>query len=131
MSGTFTSGEASDRGLYWSLAIAGALVWLTISLGTGKKEAWDSAAYFLLGLPAMGLLSGYAGFSQPTRVWRWGVVIVAPQPLTLILMDPIGLMGASLLPLGLIAFAILTIPCIVAAYIGAALRRKMLTKKSA
>lgn len=102
-------------------AIVGAGVWVGTSLLTGQREAWDSAYYFLYGLPLTALATGMLGFIAPIRAWRWGVVAMASQALIAMLQNPM----ANLLPLGLIVFAILSLPCILTANLGALLRRKI------
>jgi hypothetical protein len=102
-------------------AILGAGVWVSISLLTGQREAWDSAYYFLYGLPLTALVTGLLGFIAPIRAWRWGVVAMTSQALIAVLQNPM----ANLLPLGLIVFAILSLPCILTAYLGAFIRRKI------
>lgn len=96
---------------------AGATIWILISVGTGRREAWDSGTYFTLGMPAACLLSFALGLSEPARSWRWGVAPFAGQFLSLLVMEGVG----NLLPLGVIVFAILSIPAVITARLGATL----------
>lgn len=106
------------------IAVAlGAAIWIGISTVSGRREAWDSGAYFAIGVPAACLLSFVLGVVEPARSWRWGVAPFAGQFLSLLVMQGVG----NLLPLGVIVFAILSIPAVITARIGAALatrRRK-------
>ncbi len=98
----------------------GAGVWILIMKVSGEKhEAWDSSLYFSAGIPMMCVISLLFGYLKPERAWRWGVMPIVGQCLWLLISQRIG----NMLPLGLIFFAILTIPGIIAAHIGAFLAR--------
>lgn len=101
--------------------MTGIAVWLTISFITGEREAWDSRYYFIYGLPLMALLAGVLGFVVPIRTWRCAVTIMASQALVAILQNP----TANLLPPGLLVFAVLSIPLLISAYLGGALRQRL------
>lgn len=102
-----------------SLILLGLAVWLLICAVTHRREAWDSGLYWSLGMPLMALASAAAGFLSPKRPWRWGLLVMAPQPLALFIQSPSG----SMLPLGLIVFLFLSLPCILAAFLGSWLGR--------
>ena len=105
---------------YWLSLVAaacGAAVWALIASASGRKEAWDSDLYFSLGLPAVCLMSMALGLLVPHRSWRWGVLPMAGQFAWLLLSEGAG----NLLPLGVIAFGIFSVPAIIAAWIGAAI----------
>jgi len=95
----------------------GAAIWIGIVTVSGRREAWDSGAYFAIGIPAACLLSFVLGVVEPVRSWRWGLAPFAGQFLSLLIMEGVG----NLLPLGVIVFAILSIPAVITARIGAAL----------
>jgi hypothetical protein len=57
---------------------------------------------------------------MPSRPWRWVLAAMFTQAAILFLSDP----SANLLPLGLIAFAVLSLPLMIPAAIGARLGRK-------
>jgi hypothetical protein len=100
------------------IAVAlGAAIWIGISTVSGRREAWDSGIYFTLGIPVACLLSFALGVVEPERSWRWGVAPFAGQLLSLLIMEGVG----NLLPLGVIVFAILSIPAVITARIGATL----------
>ena len=104
--------------------IFGAIIWVVISFLVGEKEAWDSKYYFLYGLPLMMLTSTILGYKEPLRPWRWGITIVFSQALILGLSKP----TANLLPLGIIFFGFISLPCIATAYLGSFAKKKF--KKS-
>ena len=110
-----------------SLALTGLAVWLVICAVSHRREAWDARLYWSSGLPLMALASAAAGWLAPQRPWRWGLLIMAPQPLVLFIQNPSG----GMLPLGLIVFLVLSLPCILAALLGSWLGRLVSKSKSA
>jgi hypothetical protein len=102
--------------------ILGAIIWISISFLVGEDEAWDSKYYFLYGLPLMMFASGVFGYIKPKRPWRWGIAIVFSQALVLWLKNP----TANLLPLGIVVFGFISVPCIAAAYFGSFLKLRKL-----
>lgn len=106
--------------LYILSMIFGAIIWIGISYLVGKIEAWDSRYYFLYGLPSMMLMTGVLGYIETIRPWRWGISIVASQALILGLKNP----TANLLPLGLVVFGVISVPCIATAYLGSFVKKK-------
>jgi hypothetical protein len=96
-------------------ACCGAAIWVAITLATGKREAWDSELYFTVGLPLTYAVSFLLGIVA-RRQWAWaGVAPFSGQFLALLGMAGVG----NLLPLGLFLFAILSLPGVLAAWIGA------------
>jgi hypothetical protein len=87
---------------------------------TLRREAWDTELYWLIGLPLCYLVAGALGWLGPERIWRWPLVMMGTQALAMLLLSGSGL---SLLPLGLILFAILALPGILTAWIGRCMRR--------
>ena len=110
-----------DYWLYLAAAACGAAIWILISLVSGKKEAWDSDLYFSLGIPLVCLVSLAFAFLEPRRPWRWGVLPSAGQFVWMLLYQGPG----NLLPLGVIVFAVFSIPFIIAALIGAFISRRI------
>lgn len=111
---------------HWLLLVAvalGAAIWIGISTISGRREAWDSGAYFAIGMPLACLLSFTLGIVEPMRSWRWGIAPFAGQFLSLLIIEGVG----NLLPLGVIVFAMLSVPAVIAARIGAALGRRRST----
>lgn len=100
--------------------IFGFIVWTSISLLVQKSEAWDSPYYFKFGIPFLMFLSGMFAFIEPRRAWQWGISVIIGQPIAISITNPSG--DFNLLPLGLFVFGMLTVPCILAAYIGVGIR---------
>ncbi len=110
-----------DYWLYLAALAGGIAVWAVVSDVSGKREAWDSEWYFLIGMPAVCLLSAILGFIEPKNSWRWGVVPLAGQLAWMVLTQGVG----NLLPLGVIVFGILAIPSVATALLGAFIRNRM------
>jgi hypothetical protein len=101
--------------------LSGALVWIVVGLISGRPDAWDSSAYWLLGYPMLIGLSWLFGSLIPQATWRWGIYIMLGQLLAGIATARGSL---NLLPLSLALLAILAIPCMLAAYFGKRESRK-------
>ncbi len=106
---------------YFISLLVGVGLWIGIMFVTGEHEAWDTGIYFIYAWPIMALISGALGFFMPERPWRWGAVMLASQALLAIIVSR----SANLLPFGLVVFFVLSLPCILLAYGGAAIRRKL------
>ena len=106
--------------LYLVAAACGAAIWILIALASGRKEAWDSELYCSVGIPAVCLVSMAFAFFEPDRSWRWGVLPLVGQFVWMLLSQGPG----NLLPLGVVAFAVFSIPSIIAARIGAFIATK-------
>ena len=84
----------SSRGMAIILAVFGFIVWIGLSIlagvtaeiGSGAREAWDTGAYFWLGVPLMALAVGLAAFVRPSRPWRWPLALVAGHQLGVLLL---------------------------------------------
>jgi hypothetical protein len=115
--------EAAPRDYVAYLIAAGAGVggWLAISIGTGRREAWDTGSYFAVFLPAIVVLSALLGFFFPRRVWRWPATAFGSQAVVLFLSNPTG----ELLPLGLMVFGFLSIPSFLASWCGRLLATRL------
>ena len=111
---------AEDRKLYVLVASAAVAAWLVPWLLLDGKEAWDHWSYFLVAIPVMTIVAAYAGYSAKTGAWRWPLVLIAGQAVTLLLLEGLG----NLFPLGLVVFVIFAIPMMIAAVIGAWLSRR-------
>ena len=112
--------HADDTVAYFAAAIGGGTLWVLTSLLTENREAWDSPLYWSLTYPLCILASGFLGYLVPRSAWRWGLTIMFVQALVMLL-----LCGGSfgVLPLGLVLFGILALPCMAAATMTAAVRR--------
>jgi hypothetical protein len=109
----------SERTAFVVAAVAGAIGWAAISTTTGRREAWDSEAYFALFLPGIAILVAWLGFLAPRGVWRWAFVPFGAQAIVAFFQNPSG----GLLPLGLLVFAIFGAVCLVPALVAAWFRR--------
>jgi len=108
------------QGRLYAVSIAsGAVVWLGTMAVSSTREAWDSPLYFSVGMPLIMIVAGVFGYLAPARAWRWGVLPMAAQAGIITAMNPTG----SLMPLGLILFAVQSLPCIGAAYLGVLVRK--------
>ena len=106
---------------YVIAACTGALLWaIGTSVGNGR-EAWDSGSYWLVFYPAAIGACAVLGYRFPERPWRWCLALFASQFVTMALLS--GEMG-SLAPLGLIAFAVLSLPAIGAARLSSGMSRR-------
>jgi hypothetical protein len=97
----------------------GALLWLATMAASGRREAWDSPLYWSVAYPLCIALAALLGYAAPERPWRWGLAVMLVQPVVMVLTSG-GDFG--LLPLGLILFAILALPPIIAARLCSRLR---------
>lgn len=95
-------------------AAAGALTWIGICIADDRREAFDSPLYLTVGLPLLAVLCFVLGRARPGRTWRIAFACGGGQALVAFVANP----GANLLPLGLIAFALLSLPLAAAAALG-------------
>jgi hypothetical protein len=102
----------------------GAASWIVVAIFGGRREAWDSEMYFAA-LPLIGLAAGAVSYFVPTRFWRWAFFPFLGQALVMTAQSSTGGAGMSLLPLGLVVFAIFGAMCTIPAAIGAAAGRKV------
>ena len=110
-----------ERFLLLGIPLVGLLAWVGVSIYSGEEEAWDSNAFFIVGLPLMMLASAVAGYIEPRRAWRWGLGAVCLQPVALLLNGRIG----PLFIAGLLTFCVIAALCVGMAYLGVGLRRMM------
>ena len=102
--------------MWTALSIIGGLV--TAESAFRLREAWDTAAYFYVGIPVMALAVGLAAFIRPQRAWRWPLWLVAGHQ-TGVLLIGLGMQsGLSLILLTLILAVLLTAFFFVPALIG-------------
>ena len=113
-------------------AAAGFIVWAALSFAAGRmydgtfivREAWDTPAYFSVGLPVLLAGAGVAGWLQPDRVWRWALLVVAGQAVAMALIHPPG-SGLGLLPLTIVFIGLpLALVLTIAAIVGAVISRR-------
>lgn len=106
---------------YIVAAMAGILAWLIVSELSGRREAWDAPVYFTVALPCVAAVAGILGFFTPDGAWRWGLTPMVAQAGWAVLTNGAG----NLLPLGLVVFALLAIPPIILAWLGAFVGRRV------
>ena len=104
-----------DYWLYGLAVVTGIVVWIVVSTVSGRREAWDSQWYFLIGTPVVCVVSAALGFVEANRPWRWGVAPLIGQFSWMLFTQGPG----NLLPLGLVVFGVLSVPSIITAQIGA------------
>jgi hypothetical protein len=108
-----------------SLAVAwGILVWYAISTIGHRAEAWDAPQYWSIGFPAL-LLGGaiLGALHGPPKAWQIGFWIGLGQGIALL---ATGLQHGSsfnLWPLTIVAVLIISLPCVLAAFLGGYARR--------
>ena len=107
---------------YAIAAIAGVALWIGASVISGKREAWDAAIYWTAAYPIAVVVSGLLGFLFPQRPWRWALALFLFQFVGMAIRN--GELG-GLWPLGLVMFAVLSIPGILLARLAAWLRAKL------
>lgn len=90
----------------------GTALWLVPSALTGKREAWDTSTYWVVSYPIAIIASGFLGRSYPERAWRWPVALFEAQAVAMCIRN--GEIG-NLLPVGVVLFAIIAVPGVVAA----------------
>ena len=92
------------------LACAGFGVWAVFSLmptlaGQGVREAWDSAPFWILGVPLLLTLHGLAGALTEEGAWRLPFWAIGGHILGMMLIHPTGA-GLGLLPLAIVYIGI-------------------------
>ena len=115
------------RWAYTIAALVGAAGWVAISQATHRREAWDSELYFSWFLPSAALVVAGLAFFAPGRSWRWAFVPFGAQAVVAFVQNP----TASLLPLGLIVFAFYGALCLLPAWVGAGVRRRLEVRRRA
>ena len=106
---------------YAAAALSGLVVCLAITIATGRKEAWDSGFYFLVGIPVMCALIFGISYIFPRRAWRWTLSMALGQSIALAL----GGGSLSLWPLAIIAISVLSVPQFVTGFVAS----KLATRK--
>jgi hypothetical protein len=84
------------------------------------RELFDIAPYWYFGLPVCYLVAGVLGYLGPLRSWRWSLEMIGTHMAATILFTGSGL---NLWPLALVFGLALALPGILAAWLGARVRR--------
>jgi hypothetical protein len=98
---------------------AGIALELGIQAVSGRREAWDSAQYWTIGLPVAGFVSFALGWCARRRDWLWAFAIVPAQVLTM--MARSGELG-NLWPLALSLSLVLSTPFVALSFLGSRFR---------
>ena len=114
------------------LAATGFAVWTGLSVwgGTGQeffrlREAWDTRAYFAIGVPIMVIAVTAAAFHAPERIWRWPLWLVGGHQVGVLFVGLGMQSGLSLLILTLLIAVLLAAFFTVPALIGSVLARRV------
>jgi hypothetical protein len=118
------------------LAATGLVVWTGLSAWGGLaspeeyrlREAWDTQAYFALGLPLMAIAVAMASFYIPERIWRWPLWLVSGHQLGVLLVGVGMQSGLSLLLLALIIGMLLAVIFAAPALAGSLLARRVVER---
>ena len=101
--------------------IAGLAICLFITVTSGRKEAWDSPLYFMIGVPAMCVVIFALSYWFPQRAWRWALSMAIGQSVAIVM----GGGSASLWPLSIIAMTVVSLPQFITAKIASGIAQKM------
>jgi hypothetical protein len=97
--------------------VAGVLSWDLVRLLGNHGEAWDDPSYWRVGYPILLFTAFILAMGFPERPWRWVIIMIGAQVVWSLFLA-YSANGASLFPLGLAVFALLSLPCFAAAYAG-------------
>jgi hypothetical protein len=98
--------------------VAGAVLWFAAAFASGRREPWDAPFYWMIAFPASLAVCAGLGYRHPDRPWRWALLLFQGQFVAMCIGN--GEVG-SLAPLGMLLFALLSLPGMLAARIGARL----------
>jgi len=91
-----------------SIAIfSGMFLWVVTAQLTGRNEAWDDPAYWSVSYPVAILICAGLGYLYPKHPWHWSLTLFAAQFVGM--MISVAEIG-NLWPLGLILFALISLP---------------------
>jgi len=107
------------RGVIVTAALTGVALEIGIHTLSGRREAWDSPEFWVIGLPAALLISAVVGYRSRTNDWIWTALIVPSQVVTMMVRS--GEVG-GLWPLTVALSSILSLPFVIAAFIGSRFR---------
>ena len=99
-------------------ALSGLGLWALTAAATGKHEPWDASSYWTVSYPLAIIGSAILGFFFPQKPWRWAVSLMLMQLVAMIATGS----DLSLLPLGLVMLAVLSVPPALAGVLAGKLR---------
>lgn len=114
------TGSATGRACLIA-ALSGTALWTATSLLGGRAEPWDTDLYWTVSYPLALILAAGLGYLFPRRSWLWALLLIYSQIFVMVAMGS----GFELLPLGLIMLAVLCLPALALAGMGAWIRRAM------
>ena len=108
-----------------AIAIAtGIAIELGIEAVSGRREAWDSEFYWMLGVPIAALVSVLIGFIAERRDWLWAAAIIPSQVVTMMATSgDLGLDGLIMMPVMAVLASVLGAPFVAASFVGSKFRR--------
>ncbi|HXF54769.1 MAG TPA: hypothetical protein VNK52_11660 [Hyphomicrobiaceae bacterium] len=112
--------RSNDFFPYAASTVCGLVVYMIITVATGKNEAWDDGIYYFVGIPFMSVVAFVLGYLFPIKPWRWAVSMAGGQALGAMMFGS----SLNLLPLAMIFMAIVSLPQFLAAFIGSKLAPK-------
>ncbi|MDP2137430.1 MAG: hypothetical protein Q8J74_06205 [Candidatus Didemnitutus sp.] len=110
-----------ERGPWVPLATAlvvGGIGWMFAGELGGRKEAWDSSAYWRIAYPTFAVVAALLGYLW-RRPWLAPLGLGSGQALILLAQHP----TANLLPPALVALGLISAPLVLPALLGARVRR--------
>lgn len=113
------AGWQRDAVPYAAAAVTGLVVALAIAGATGRREAWDSGAYFLVGIPVMCLAIFAISRRFPHRPWRWTLSMAVGQGLSMAIAGS----DLSLWPLAIVAMTLVSVPQFITGWVAGRLAR--------
>jgi len=105
------------------VVILGVALELVVSGISATAEAWDASSYWSVGYPVAVILCGALGYSSPTHWQNHGPLLLGAQWLTMAL----GKAPGPHMIVGLAFAAALSVPCVVAGWVGAHTARHFTT----
>lgn len=104
--------------------IAGGAIWGWVAVSSGRAEPWDAPQFWTLAYPAALGVCAVFGFVWPQRPWRWALIVFA---MLLAVMSAGGAAAGSsfsMMPLGIVALAVLGLPGVLLAALAGWVRRR-------
>jgi hypothetical protein len=131
--GDFRRFAETPAGTGFLLAGLGLVVWVGLSVWGGIAvesgfrlgEAWDTKAYFYVGLPLMVSAVALSAFIRPERAWRWPLWLVAGHQVGVLAVGLGMQSGLSLLILTLILAVLLAAFFAIPAMLGSLAARRL------
>ena len=112
----------NDKAGWLASLASGLTLWTCASLAEGGREPWDTGTYWVFYLPLAAILCLSLGYLFPERAWRWPLAVMLAQlPVMMVMSGEIG----GLVVFGSLFLLILSLPGMLIALLGAAIRRRL------